>query len=119
MRAPVTIRHAFTYRRDGVPDAYIQRVELSVADANSEHRERRVVLNGDQAHGSWRWLINGTLEISFNARHWKPPRTKVFEWRDSHWRSIEAEEDLIWQVTLLPCDAARDTPAVSATRGNR
>ena len=87
-----------------MPDARIELVE--------QLGERRVVFNGGQAHGSWHWLIHDNLEISFNANPWKWPRKKVFEWKKAYWLSKQAAEtdDLTWQVTLLPCDMARDSP---------
>ena len=103
-RAPLTLRHAFTYCRKHVPDARIELVE--------QLGERRVVFNGGRAHGSWHWLIHDILEISFNAKPWRWPRTKVFEWKQGYWLSKEGAEmdDVTWQVTLLPLDTARDAP---------
>ena len=37
---------------------------------------------------------------------------KVFEWKQDYWLSKEGAEmdDVTWQVTLVPCDPARDAP---------
>ena len=98
----VITRHAFVYRRAHAPDAQIELAE--------QNGERRVVYNGGEAHGSWHWLVTGVLEINFNARPWKRPRKKTFIWNAPYWRSVEGPDDLTWQVTLVPCEAARDTP---------
>jgi hypothetical protein len=103
MRAPVTLRHSFTYVRENAPDATLQLVEQSGG--------RRVVFDGKQPHGSWHWLVDDTLEISFNARPWKPPHMKAFHWKDDHWHSVCGPDDSLWRVVLLPSDAARDAPA--------
>ena len=99
----VITRYAFVYRRAHAPDA---RIELA-----EQNGERRVVYNGGEAHGSWHWLVTDVLEINFNARPWKRPRKKTFIWSAPYWRSIEGPNDLTWQVTLLPCEMARDTPS--------
>ena len=106
-RAPLTLCHAFTYCRANVPDARIELVD--------QLGEKRVVFNGGQAHGSWHWPIHDILEISFNARPSRPPRKKVFEWKQGCWLSKEGAEvdDATWQVTLLPLDMTRDAPLES------
>ena len=103
-RAPLTLCHAFKYCRANVPDARIELVD--------QLGEKRVVFNGGQAHGSWHWPIHDILEISFNARPSRPPRKKVFEWKQGCWLSKEGAEvdDATWQVTLLPLDMTRGAP---------
>ena len=103
-RAPVILRHRFKYCRRNVPDARIDLVE--------QLGERRVVFNDGRPHGSWNWLIDDILEISFRAKPWKRLYTKVFEWKQDYWLSKEGagNNDVTWQVTLVPCDPARDAP---------
>ena len=57
-------------------------------------------------------MIGDIFEISFRAKPWKRPYTKVFEWKQDYWLSKEGAEmdDVTWQVTLLPCDTARVAP---------
>ena len=106
-RASLTLCHAFKYCRANVPDARIELVD--------QLGEKRVVFNRGQAHGSWHWSIHDILEISFNARPSRPPRKKVFEWKQGYWLSKEGAEvdDATWQVTLLPLDMTRDAPLES------
>ena len=55
-------------------------------------------------------MIDDIFEISFRATPWKRPYTKVFEWKQDYWLSKEGAEmdDVTSQVTLVPCDPARD-----------
>ena len=87
-----------------MPDARIDLVE--------QLGERHVVFNDGRPHGSWNWLIDDILEISFRAKPWKRLYMKVFEWKQGYWLSKEVAEmdDVTWQVTLVPCDFARDAP---------